>query len=109
VSAPLETCRSIHAPSENCIAIDIDGSDTFVYEYIGEVIPHNTFARRIKEYADVGIEHFYFMQLQKDEVRCPRPASKWTNPNMRTVHRCDTQGRPRSLSQSLVPAELLRR
>jgi hypothetical protein len=39
-----------------------------VYEYIGEVIPEGVFRSRIKEYADEGIEHFYFMMLQKGEV-----------------------------------------
>jgi hypothetical protein len=43
-------------------------SDDFVYEYIGEVIPENIFRERIKDYADEGIQHFYFMMLQKGEV-----------------------------------------
>ncbi|KAJ9092294.1 hypothetical protein QFC20_007422 [Naganishia adeliensis] len=42
-------------------------SDDFVYEYIGEVIPEDIFRERIKEYADEGIQHFYFMMLQKGE------------------------------------------
>jgi hypothetical protein len=43
-------------------------SDTFIYEYIGEVIPETIFRKRIKDYADEGIRHFYFMMLQKEEV-----------------------------------------
>lgn len=43
--------------------------ETFVYEYIGEVISETTFRKRIKDYAEEGIQHFYFMMLQKEEVR----------------------------------------
>lgn len=46
----------------------LHSSDDFVYEYIGEVIPEEVFRSRIKEYAEEGIEHFYFMMLQKGEV-----------------------------------------
>jgi hypothetical protein len=42
--------------------------DTFIYEYIGEVIGHAAFSKRMKDYFDEGIRHFYFMMLQKDEV-----------------------------------------
>ncbi|KIJ47294.1 hypothetical protein M422DRAFT_164308, partial [Sphaerobolus stellatus SS14] len=41
--------------------------DTFIYEYIGEVVSHPSFAKRMREYAEEGIKHFYFMMLQKDE------------------------------------------
>lgn len=41
-------------------------SDTFIYEYIGEVIGPSVFQRRMKEYGDEGIRHFYFMALDKD-------------------------------------------
>jgi hypothetical protein len=44
-------------------------SDTFVYEYLGEVIGPQPFARKMKEYANEGIKHFYFMALDKDVVR----------------------------------------
>lgn len=40
-----------------------------VSEYIGEVIGHTNFVRRIRDYGDEGIKHFYFMALQRDEVR----------------------------------------
>lgn len=43
--------------------------DTFIYEYKGEVVSHPSFAKRMREYAEEGIRHFYFMMLQKDEVR----------------------------------------
>lgn len=41
--------------------------DDFVYEYIGEVINHDTFLRRMTQYKSEHIEHFYFMMLQRDE------------------------------------------
>jgi histone-lysine N-methyltransferase SETD2 len=41
-------------------------SDTFVYEYVGEVIGPAPFARKMKEYASEGIKHFYFMALDKE-------------------------------------------
>ena len=42
-------------------------ADTFVYEYIGEVVNHETFLRRMQQYKDEHIAHFYFMMLQRDE------------------------------------------
>ncbi|POV99805.1 hypothetical protein PSHT_13372 [Puccinia striiformis] len=41
--------------------------DTFVYEYLGEVIGSKLLHKRLKEYAAEGIQHFYFMELQKDQ------------------------------------------
>ncbi|KAF9195477.1 histone methyltransferase set2 [Haplosporangium sp. Z 767] len=41
---------------------------TFVMEYIGEVLPHTSFVKRTREYSLAGVEHFYFMSLQSDEV-----------------------------------------
>ncbi|KAG0321356.1 histone methyltransferase set2 [Podila horticola] len=40
----------------------------FVMEYIGEVLPHASFIKRTREYSLAGVEHFYFMSLQADEV-----------------------------------------
>jgi hypothetical protein len=40
-----------------------------IYEYIGDVISQPSFVKRMREYAEEGIRHFYFMMLQKDEVR----------------------------------------
>jgi hypothetical protein len=42
--------------------------DTFIYEYVGDVVNPASFKRRMREYAEEGIQHFYFMMLQKDEV-----------------------------------------
>ncbi|KAG9311141.1 hypothetical protein JVU11DRAFT_9056 [Chiua virens] len=42
-------------------------NDTFIYEYIGDVVSHPSFMKRMREYAEEGIKHFYFMMLQKDE------------------------------------------
>ncbi|TFY70770.1 hypothetical protein EVG20_g2227 [Dentipellis fragilis] len=40
---------------------------TFIYEYVGDVISTPSFAKRMREYAEEGIQHFYFMALQRDE------------------------------------------
>ncbi|KAK9384723.1 hypothetical protein V1515DRAFT_610755 [Lipomyces mesembrius] len=40
---------------------------TFIYEYIGEVIDEVRFRRRMQQYDEDGIKHFYFMMLQKGE------------------------------------------
>jgi histone-lysine N-methyltransferase SETD2 len=39
----------------------------FVFEYIGEVIEEKAFRRRMIQYDDEGIKHFYFMSLTKGE------------------------------------------
>lgn len=39
----------------------------FVFEYIGEVIDERTFRRRMLQYDEEGIKHFYFMSLTKGE------------------------------------------
>ncbi|KAL0575092.1 histone methyltransferase set2 [Marasmius crinis-equi] len=41
--------------------------DTFIYEYVGDVVNTQSFKKRMRDYAHEGIEHFYFMMLQKDE------------------------------------------
>ncbi|KAM6493353.1 histone methyltransferase [Amanita muscaria] len=41
--------------------------DAFVYEYVGDVVTNPSFKKRMRVYAEEGIEHFYFMMLQKDE------------------------------------------
>ncbi|WVQ83668.1 hypothetical protein IAT38_005811 [Cryptococcus sp. DSM 104549] len=40
---------------------------TLIYEYIGEVVAEKTFRKRMAQYVDEGIRHFYFMMLQKEE------------------------------------------
>ncbi|KAH7143930.1 hypothetical protein EDB81DRAFT_935382 [Dactylonectria macrodidyma] len=45
---------------------DLQAND-FVFEYIGEVINEPTFRRRMMQYDDEGIKHFYFMSLNKSE------------------------------------------
>ena len=42
--------------------------DSFIYEYVGDVVNNNSFLKRMRQYAEEGIRHFYFMMLQKDEV-----------------------------------------
>ncbi|KAI5119568.1 hypothetical protein M0805_005632 [Coniferiporia weirii] len=41
--------------------------DAFIYEYIGDVVSQPSFVKRMRDYAEEGIRHFYFMMLQKDE------------------------------------------
>ncbi|KAH9969992.1 hypothetical protein BGW80DRAFT_1176844 [Lactifluus volemus] len=41
--------------------------DAFIYEYVGDVVSNPTFIKRMREYGEEGIKHFYFMMLQKDE------------------------------------------
>ena len=43
--------------------------DQFIYEYVGDVVSQPSFLKRMRQYAEEGIRHFYFMMLQKDEVR----------------------------------------
>ncbi|KAF2840261.1 hypothetical protein M501DRAFT_932102 [Patellaria atrata CBS 101060] len=42
-------------------------ANDFIFEYIGEVINENTFHRRMRQYDEEGIKHFYFMSLSKGE------------------------------------------
>lgn len=39
----------------------------FIYEYIGEVVNHATFMRRMAQYKAERERHFYFMMLQREE------------------------------------------
>ncbi|EMD35141.1 hypothetical protein CERSUDRAFT_54162 [Gelatoporia subvermispora B] len=41
--------------------------DTFIYEYVGDVVSQPSFLKRMRQYAEENIRHFYFMMLQKDE------------------------------------------
>ena len=45
---------------------DLQPND-FIFEYIGEVINEPTFRRRMIQYDEEGIKHFYFMSLTKHE------------------------------------------
>lgn len=45
---------------------DLQPND-FIFEYIGEVIGENVFRRRMQQYDEDGIKHFYFMSLTKGE------------------------------------------
>lgn len=42
--------------------------DDFIIEYTGEVISESQFQKRKKEYSKTGVQHFYFMGLQNNEV-----------------------------------------
>jgi len=42
-------------------------ADALIYEYIGEVIAEPQFRRRLVQYDEEGIKHFYFMSLNKGE------------------------------------------
>lgn len=39
-----------------------------MYEYLGEVVEEKEMNRRMQQYKDEGIRHFYFMMLQREEV-----------------------------------------
>ncbi|KIV99930.1 hypothetical protein, variant [Verruconis gallopava] len=39
----------------------------FIFEYVGEVIDEARFRRRMRQYDEEGIKHFYFMSLNKGE------------------------------------------
>ena len=41
--------------------------EEMIYEYIGEVIDEGRFRRRMVQYDEEGIKHFYFMSLSKGE------------------------------------------
>lgn len=43
--------------------------DAFIYEYVGEVVKEPEFLKRMGRYAQEGIRHFYFMMLQKEQVK----------------------------------------
>jgi [histone H3]-lysine36 N-trimethyltransferase len=45
---------------------DLERND-FIFEYIGEVITEPSFRRRMRQYDEEGIKHFYFMSLNKGE------------------------------------------
>ncbi|OAA54113.1 set and ww domain containing protein [Niveomyces insectorum RCEF 264] len=45
---------------------DLHAND-FIFEYIGEVINEPAFRRRMLQYDQEGIKHFYFMSLNKSE------------------------------------------
>lgn len=51
-------------------------AETFVFEYLGEVVEEKEMSRRMQQYKDEGIRHFYFMMLQREEVRLQR--ERWT-------------------------------
>ncbi|PLB34689.1 SET and WW domain protein [Aspergillus candidus] len=42
-------------------------SHQFIFEYVGEVINEGQFRRRMRQYDEEGIKHFYFMSLSKGE------------------------------------------
>lgn len=46
--------------------VDLEPND-FIFEYIGEVIAEQAFRRRMQNYDEEGIKHFYFMSLTKGE------------------------------------------
>ncbi|GAA6007438.1 hypothetical protein JCM11491_004163 [Sporobolomyces phaffii] len=63
--APIEIVKTEKKGFGVRTTVDL-AADTFVYEYVGEVIGPAPFARKMKEYAHEGIKHFYFMALDKE-------------------------------------------
>lgn len=67
-------------------------------EYIGEVIGHSNFVRRLRDYGEEGIKHFYFMALQKDEVRRVTDSSESRTSAHLPVHVRSTSMRQRKVA-----------
>ncbi|TBU31316.1 hypothetical protein BD311DRAFT_863539 [Dichomitus squalens] len=64
--APIEIVKTEMKGFGLRAAADIP-KDTFIYEYVGDVVSQPSFIKRMRQYAEEGIRHFYFMMLQKDE------------------------------------------
>ncbi|KAF9264474.1 hypothetical protein L218DRAFT_862694 [Marasmius fiardii PR-910] len=64
--APIEIVKTEMKGYGLRIEEDIE-KDTFIYEYVGDVVNPQSFKKRMRDYANEGIEHFYFMMLRKDE------------------------------------------
>lgn len=77
--------------------------DQFVIEYVGEVVDREQFAERTAEYADEGIEHYYFMTVNGEQVQQMLPS---TNLLALADCRCNEKGKPGSLHQSQLQSEL---
>ncbi|CAH1789994.1 unnamed protein product [Owenia fusiformis] len=60
--------------------------DTFVMEYVGEVLDYKQFTKRTKQYAREGQAHYYFMALNTDEI-----IDAWSKGNVSRFinHSCD--------------------
>ena len=43
-------------------------SDTFIMEYVGQVLDPKGFRKRAKQYAKEDVKHFYFMALSSDFI-----------------------------------------
>lgn len=52
-----------------CVFTSLSRRDMFIYEYVGDVLSSPSMKKRMRDYGKEGIQHFYFMMLQKDEVR----------------------------------------
>ncbi|CAG8539307.1 5687_t:CDS:2, partial [Acaulospora colombiana] len=61
-------CNCKYKPGYGLRAMESLCRNQFVMEYLGEVIKHDVFQRRMKQYSDEGLKHFYFMSLQAGEV-----------------------------------------
>ena len=81
--------------------------DSFIYEYVGEVVSQPSFMKRMRQYSEEGIRHFYFMMLQKDEVRHFNCWPSSPTLTYRLVHRCNQKGRYRTFCQSQLQPQLL--
>jgi len=81
--------------------------DTFIYEYVGDVVSSPSMKKRMRDYGKEGIQHFYFMMLQKDEV-CPGSRLSFMSAKRRrVVHRRDQEGRDRAIRKPQLQPQLL--
>lgn len=85
--------------------------DAFIYEYVGDVLSSPSMKKRMREYGKEGIQHFYFMMLQKDEVRLCFRLSQWALNGLppRVVYRRDQEGWDREICEPQLQPQLLRR
>lgn len=84
--------------------------DDMIYEYIGDVVSHPSFTKRMRQYAEEGIRHFYFMMLQKDEVNWLVITNMLFTAHFfhLTVYRRYEARRHRPFSESQLCSQLLR-
>lgn len=74
--------------------------DAFIYEYVGDVVSSPSMKKRMRDYGKEGIQHFYFMMLQKDEVRFCVSVCRFMSAKRgasHVVHRRDQEGRDRAV------------
>ena len=70
-------------------------SDTFIMEYVGEVLDHRQFRKRARKYASDDVQHFYFMALSSEYFI---DASSKGNISRFINHSCDPNAETQKVS-----------